>query len=664
MLPLRHKSIKQFLLTKNTMLMKFFTKLFAVLAFLCVSVAANAEKVYADLSKYANNWADGKLSFSWTATYGNQLQPGLAVAEGDNVFAGDLSGWENLVVEVDELHNCDFFRILIYQGQANKTIKVTSTGQSKFNIEAGAGEFLTNITSIVLSGSNGEDTKSGTWGQDAASFKITAIYLERPDDPLIIPKENLQKSINIATALNASVESAPLAGVIARAVSTKASATTVEELQDAKSTLDYAITEMGFTPLTSSMFHVWDGEGANANQLENNTNFESKFGSVGQGTTIWGTGSVFYLQYANLSAYEKLILTGSAGATLRVLMNRKESNSGPLLEFTVVLDENGIGVVDLANGIDKDGKKISDDGFAHLNAIKTPYNGQTVTVNSLYVYKAPTAVDVDVDDNIALPTISAPEVEVEDPELLPSKAALLAVINDFYNTSLNGLAGKELEYLNNKVAAAENALKGEDVAQIKSAEKSLKEGIEAMKNGTLSEILSRVYATFEKVTDAGSMKWDADNMNFSWDQPYSNQVHSITLPNGDITQFEYIYVDCDILSGDGYRIMFYATDKGTTAGGITIITESGLKGFKLSDFEMDPTYLLNNSEFCLSGYNASGKVHVNAVYFVPGNGTTTAINGISQKSNDSNVIFNLKGQRLSQPAKGINIINGKKVVIK
>ncbi len=123
----------------------------------------------------------------------------------------------------------------------------------------------------------------------------------------------------------------------------------------------------------------------------------------------------------------------------------------------------------------------------------------------------------------------------------------------------------------------------------------------------------KVYATFENPT---GITWDAESMTFSWDSPWGNQLHNIGLPNGNITAYEKLVIDCEILSGDGYRFMFYATTKGTTAGGLTIITESGKHEYKLSEFNMDADYLTQCSEICLSGYNGSGAVKVNEVYLV------------------------------------------------
>ena len=69
---------------------------------------AKAEKVYADLSQYGDKWDGVDLTFSWTATSGNQLYPTL---DNGGLPKGDLRSWQKLVVVVDELSNCDFFRV-------------------------------------------------------------------------------------------------------------------------------------------------------------------------------------------------------------------------------------------------------------------------------------------------------------------------------------------------------------------------------------------------------------------------------------------------------------------------------------------------------------------------------------------------------------------------
>ena len=161
--------------------MRKFTKSLLTLALLVFAVgSAKAEKVYADLSQYGAKWDGTDVSFSWTATYGNQLTPSL---ETIGLPKGNLSSWQKLVVVVDELNNCDFFRVLVYSGSDSNhsnTFKCTKTGANEF-ILSGNVDFLDNVTKIVLSGSNWEDSKNSTWGETPASFKVKEVYLERPD---------------------------------------------------------------------------------------------------------------------------------------------------------------------------------------------------------------------------------------------------------------------------------------------------------------------------------------------------------------------------------------------------------------------------------------------------------------------------------------------------
>ena len=58
----------------------------------------------------------------------------------------------------------------------------------------------------------------------------------------------------------------------------------------------------------------------------------------------------------------------------------------------------------------------------------------------------------------------------------------------------------------------------------------------------------------------------------------------------------------------------------------------------------------------------SGNARAYSIRFVKGN--TTGINDIKAETIDSNVIYDLRGQRVERPTKGIYIINGKKVMIK
>lgn len=127
--------------------------------------------------------------------------------------------------------------------------------------------------------------------------------------------------------------------------------------------------------LTKDDFKQWDGSGADASSIEAQPNFENHIGdAMGQGATIYGDGNVHYLNYVDMTGYKALKIKAAAGTTVRVLMNRltgDQTNNG-MVEKTPITDADGWATVDL-----------TEYDFAHLNAVKLPWNGQTVTVEAI-----------------------------------------------------------------------------------------------------------------------------------------------------------------------------------------------------------------------------------------------------------------------------------------
>ena len=148
-----------------------------------------------------------------------------------------------------------------------------------------------------------------------------------------------------------------------------------------------------WTPLMASMFHEWDGTGADAQPLDKSVNVDWNFGvDAGGGTAIAGFVNVDHNQFADLTPYDKLVLRGS-GSGLRILANRLVPH-GPWKQIVVSFNNNdpywdsGLQaiVVPLENL-----SKMNDtnntpriDGFVHLNVLKVDWNS-TVRVNAAYL---------------------------------------------------------------------------------------------------------------------------------------------------------------------------------------------------------------------------------------------------------------------------------------
>ena len=120
--------------------------------------------------------------------------------------------------------------------------------------------------------------------------------------------------------------------------------------------------------LAQNQFHFWNdlnGESVNTeypSDVEFHLNENRNAGDL-----VVGTGSVYYLTYADLSGSKKMVINGTAGMILRVLLNRQQhvdgdggdNNGAPPLERVVTIGSNGYAEVDL-----------SDLPYVHLNSIK------------------------------------------------------------------------------------------------------------------------------------------------------------------------------------------------------------------------------------------------------------------------------------------------------
>ncbi len=138
--------------------------------------------------------------------------------------------------------------------------------------------------------------------------------------------------------------------------------------------------------LTTSMFHYWDGWGANASQTSQEVptltyNVGNNVEVSTANATVIGDGwHVHYLLYADLTGYSKIVFEGTPGLELRVLLNRDAPDGtdgdwgGAFLDWHCTIGDNGKGELSL-----------SELAFAHLNSIKV-YGGSG-TISSIKLMK-------------------------------------------------------------------------------------------------------------------------------------------------------------------------------------------------------------------------------------------------------------------------------------
>ena len=133
---------------------------------------------------------------------------------------------------------------------------------------------------------------------------------------------------------------------------------------------------------------------------------------------------------------------------------------------------------------------------------------------------------------------------------------------------------------------------------------------------TANAKVEQVHATFENPSNTNTT-WNAETRTFTWSTTYYNQLRNIGLPSGDITKYKKLVVDCDIKSGDQFRILIYKGGSNKTlyaSNGVNeFILADTLKALYPDDYN---EFLLNCDEICLSGNNnaAPGEAVINDVY--------------------------------------------------
>ena len=164
---------------------------------------------------------------------------------------------------------------------------------------------------------------------------------------------------------------------------------------------DFEVPE-GWEPLMASMFREWDGTGIDAKPLDKDVKVDWNFNTdAGGGTAIAGFVNVDHNQFADLSAYDKLVLRGT-GDGLRILANRLVAH-GPWKQINVSFNSYDpywdsdlqcivLPLDDLKTAPTSEGK-TRNDAFVHLNALKVDWSS---VVNVRAAYLIPSAETMSV----------------------------------------------------------------------------------------------------------------------------------------------------------------------------------------------------------------------------------------------------------------------------
>ena len=151
--------------------------------------------------------------------------------------------------------------------------------------------------------------------------------------------------------------------------------------------------------LEAEMFKAWDSNLPGANVVaepepepKSNGNFGcayNLYNEVGAYGTIYGSPSVYYLWYADLTGTKTMTVTGTPGMKIRIMLNRVpfveggtgDLDGGAYIEWIETIGDDGKIVFDFTTKAE-----IVNAGYIHLNAIKVPGGGPGGVVKSIQLY--------------------------------------------------------------------------------------------------------------------------------------------------------------------------------------------------------------------------------------------------------------------------------------
>ena len=157
-----------------------------------------------------------------------------------------------------------------------------------------------------------------------------------------------------------------------------------------------------WTKFVASMFHEWNGTGANAEPTATTVSTEWNMNrNVNGGGTVAGFSSVSYKLFADVSLYDKLVLRGK-GSGLRILANRL-TDHGPYKQIIVSFNSSDpywdtalqavvLPLADLKTAPTNEGR-ARNDSFVHINAMKVN-SGSNANVTAAYLVPSAETLDV------------------------------------------------------------------------------------------------------------------------------------------------------------------------------------------------------------------------------------------------------------------------------
>ena len=381
--------------------------------------------------------------------------------------------------------------------------------------------------------------------------------------------------------------------------------------------------------MTLDNFHEWDGCTETSEVLNNDYRGEIHVGeTLEAGSLVYGDANVIYIHYANLTKYDQLIIEGTPGMELRVLINRLEvgngggdANGGSWTELNPVIGDDEKAIVDL-----------SDLEFVHLNAIKTGWGSPEGIIKGLYVVRS----------------------KVEQP-------IVLGDLNDDGSVSIT-----DVVLIIDVIAGSIT-----DTKKVKAADVN-KDGSVTITDCVAAIDLIAAQTKSVRTNRSSAVPISTDNISAS----LHDNLLTVNLDNENhYTAFQMV-----VTMPEGMTLDKAVIDKLRGTGHQLTVRNLGNGQYLLAGFSMGNSELAGNSG-CLLTITTNGQdngeivisdiefatAEAEAYHLAPITISSTAT-GIYQIENrewkQDDVIFDLQGRRVNHPSRGLYIVNGSKLIVK
>ena len=415
-----------------------------------------------------------------------------------------------------------------------------------------------------------------------------------------------------------------------------------------------------YTTLTKDLFHKWTGVDADAEPTAETVYPSCELNTaLAGGSTVYGDANVSNLCYADLTDYDKLVINGTAGTSLRVLLNRQADNS--LTELTPTFGSNGVIEVDLS-------VYKASPGYVHLNAIKRPWDGATATITALQLYKESVSSPYDyIISGSGVLTASALEALADETATAIdataiTKATALATANP--NCLVVAADGM--------VTNSQNVIVGNTCANL-----VLTDGYPFKAPADFTATAAAYNTTVSTTAQAGTLC-----LPFAVAIPEDVEAYTLTYAGGDkvtATPIETATIPANtpvLLNASGAQAFAGASEEidadADNVGG-------ALTGVFASSYVPQDSYVLQEQDGNVGFYkvDADSKITVKPfrAYLTAAasartltiefeEGGTTGIEIVNHTPLNASQVYDLQGRGVTQPAKGLYIVGGRKVLVK